>query len=304
MLSISAPAKINLYLHVGPVRSYGRHPLDSLVVFADARAADRLTYEAMDEPLSLTLSGPLADHPFMSAGEDNLVMRAVRALEARTGQSFPGRITLEKTLPIAAGIGGGSSDAAAALHLLNTALGLGLTEVELCDLAVPLGGDVPACVAGRPVLMRGDGDRLEPATPAPPAFPAVIVTPNRPCPTGPVFKAFDQMNGGEGFNETAPPDMSLVERYAEQLTAAFRNDLDKPAISQVPEISELLSRLNHFRGVLLARLSGSGASCFALFSRESDAVTASDQIRLKYPDYWVRVTRLGNAGFDLQPGSE
>ena len=304
MLSISAPAKVNLYLHVGPVRPDGRHPLDSLVVFADARAADRLRYEATDHPLSLNVSGALAEHPFMTADENNLVLRAVRALEAKTGQPILGQITLEKKVPIAAGIGGGSSDAAATLHLLNKALDLDFTEADLCEIAVPLGGDVPACVAGRPVLMRGDGDRLEPVSPAPPDFPALIVTPNQPCPTGPVFRAFDALNSGAAFKETSPPAVPSAAGYAETLVKSFRNDLTEAAIGQVPEVADLLADLNSVAGALLARVSGSGASCFALFSEESDALTACDHIRLKYPDYWVRATRLGAAGFDLQPGSE
>ena len=297
--SISAPAKVNLYLHVGPVRSDGRHPLDSLVVFADARAADRLHFAPSDEALRLNVSGPGIDDALLGANDDNLVLRAARLLSEKTGVSFKGMLTLEKHLPIAAGIGGGSSDAAATLRLLNRVFELGLSVDELMAMSVPLGGDVPACVAGEPVLMRGDGDRIEAVGTVPPEFPAVLVTPPIACPTGPVFRAFDELNHAPPFSECEPPAGSNGQAYLSALRSGYRNDLQMPAIARHPEIGDLLERLQALAGGQFAAMSGSGATCFALFADEQAAGDAAGVIRDQSPTFWVAETKLGADGFDL-----
>ena len=297
--SISAPAKVNLYLHVGPVRSDGRHPLDSLVVFADARAADRLHFVPSDEALRLKVSGPGMDDAMLGAHEDNLVLRAARLLSEKTGVSFRGTLTLEKHLPIAAGIGGGSSDAAATLRLLNHVFELGLSVEELMAMSVPLGGDVPACVAGEPVLMRGDGDRIEPVVTRIPEFSAVLVTPPIACPTGPIFRAFDELNDAPPFSEFEPPVGSGGQAYLTALRSGYRNDLQAPAIARHPEIGDLLERLRAAAGGRFAAMSGSGATCFALFADKQAAWQAARAMRDQSPTFWVAETKLGAAGFDL-----
>lgn len=297
--SISAPAKVNLYLHVGPVRSDGRHPLDSLVVFADARAADRLHFAPSDEALRLNVSGPGMNDAMLGADDDNLVLRAARLLSEKTGVPFKGILTLEKHLPIAAGIGGGSSDAAATFRLLNRVFELGLSVEELMVMSVPLGGDVPACVAGEPVLMRGDGDRIEALRTLPPEFPAVLVTPPIACPTGPVFRAFDELNDAPPFSECEPPAGSGGQAYLSALRSGYRNDLQAPAIARHPEIGDLLVSLQALVGVQFTAMSGSGATCFALFADEQAARQAAGVIRDQSPTFWVAETKLGAAGFDL-----
>lgn len=297
--SISAPAKVNLYLHVGPVRSDGRHPLDSLVVFADSRAADRLHFAPSDEALRLNVFGPGMGDAMLGANEDNLVLRAARLLSEKTGVSFRGTLTLQKHLPIAAGIGGGSSDAAATLRLLNHVFELGLRVEELMAMSVPLGGDVPACVAGEPVLMRGDGDRIEALQTLPPEFSAVLVTPPIACPTGPVFRAFDELNDAPPFSECEPPVGSDGMEYLTALRSGYRNDLQVPAMARHPEIGDLLKRLQAVSGAQFTAMSGSGATCFALFADEQAAHRATGVVRDQSPTFWVAETKLGAAGFDL-----
>ncbi len=285
--SILAPAKVNLFLHVGPVRGDGRHDLDSLVVFADARAAD--TLEVLPEKaFSLQVTGPHA----AAAGplEDNLVMKAQRLLEATAGD-LPGMaVTLEKALPVAAGIGGGSADAGAFLrHVGHLA---GVPGGALLALAARLGGDVPAALGARPCRMRGDGDRVEPVDDLP-ALAAVLANPGVPCPTGPVFRAYDAAGGGAGFAETDLPAFDGAGALIGWLAAATRNDLEAPATGLVPEIGACLGALDRLRGAQLARMSGSGATCFALFGEEAAAERAAAQLVAAQPGWWVRATRLG-----------
>ncbi|HBJ91245.1 MAG TPA: 4-(cytidine 5'-diphospho)-2-C-methyl-D-erythritol kinase [Hyphomonadaceae bacterium] len=220
-------------------------------------------------------------------------------MSEKTGVTFKGALTLEKHLPIAAGIGGGSSDAAATLRILNHAFELGLSAQELMAMSVPLGGDVPACVAGEPVLMRGDGDRIEALRTLPPEFPAVLVAPPIACPTGPVFRAFDEWDGAPKFSECAPPVGLNGRAYLAALRSDYRNDLQMPAMARHPEIGDLLNRLQTFAGAEFTAMSGSGATCFALFADEQAARYAARAIRAQSPTLWVAETKLGAAGFDL-----
>ena len=301
--SIFAPAKVNLYLHVGPVRDDGRHPLDSLVVFADHRASDRITYVPGEGVLDFAIDGPLSKHVGLSDREDNLIIRAVRALEARSGQKIGGRLTLEKHLPIAAGIGGGSSDAAATLILLNKALSLGLSQSQLVDLSKPLGGDLPVCVAGYPILMRDDGSRILPSNPLPPDLKVLMVTPNIECPTGPVFQRFDEMTCPPSFEESLPPQAISFDDWVTEWREGYTNDLTEAAISVVPEIAILLDRLRAFKGALHAVMSGSGATCICAFETSEEVHAAALSIRSEFPEWFVAETRLGNAEFDLREHS-
>ena len=284
-----APAKVNLFLHVGPVQANGRHPLDSLVVFAGPEAADQLEVREADA-LSLTVTGPGAAEA--GTGEDNLVLRAARALQAEAGVTAGAAITLDKQLPVAAGIGGGSADAAAALRLLTI---LWQTDPAAARAVAPgLGGDVPVALEGRPALMQGEGERVRRVTGLP-ALPAVLVNPGIACPTGPVFRAYDAAGGGAGFREfgAVPPFervYDLVHWLGEQ-----RNDLEPPAIALVPDIAGVLKQLSGLPGTILARMSGSGATCFALFDTLDAAQRAGALLADAHPDWWVRVTMLGEA---------
>jgi len=284
-----APAKVNLFLHVGSVQENGRHPLDSLVVFAGPEAADRVSAEPSDQ-LSLKISGPRAAG--LEATDDNLVMQAARALCAAAGQARGAALTLDKHLPVAAGIGGGSADAGAALRLLQKLWALDPDLVR--RVAVPLGGDVPVALEGRAALMQGEGERVRVQTGLP-ALPAVLVNPGLDCPTGPVFRAFDAAGGGQEFValEALPPFQNvsdLINWLQEQ-----GNDLQAPAIELVPEIAIVLDTLVQLEGARLARMSGSGATCFALFESREAAEAAATVLAAARPGWWVRATLLGDA---------
>lgn len=284
-----APAKVNLYLHVGPVQPNGRHPLDSLVVFADFAAADHL--EAVPAgAISLDVTGPQA--AAAGTGAENLVMKAALGLQAASGTRAGAHLRLAKYLPVAAGIGGGSSDAAAALRLLTKIWGI--DPAHAGAIAPGLGGDVPVALAGVPSLMRGEGERVSPA-PALPGMAAVLINPNVACPTGPVFRAYDAAGGGQGFAETgAIPDFQNTRALSDWL-GLQRNDLEAPAISLVPEIGAVLDFLNAQRGVLLARMSGSGATCFALFENLAAAELATVVLKqdVARRHWWSAACRLG-----------
>lgn len=284
-----APAKVNLFLHVGPVKPNVRHDLDSLVVFADERAADHVTAEAADD-LSLTVEGPFA--PVSGRVEDNLVLKAAEALRAASGCSKGAKLTLRKCLPVAAGIGGGSSDAAATLRVLTQLWGL--PPSYAAQVAPGLGGDVPVSLAAMPSLMRGEGDRVEPAQLSF-RIPVLLVNSHAPCPTGPVFAAYDAAGGGRDFAEINPMPGFLDKDHLTDWLHHQRNDLEAPAISLVPEIAEVIDFLNAQPGVRLVRMSGSGATCFGVFDAISLAERASAALKAEKPDWWSVPTRLGAA---------
>lgn len=287
-----APAKVNLFLHVGPVQANSRHPLDSLVVFAGDEAADRLSVVS-GEDLALTITGPgAADPDIIGAMQDNLVLRAARALQAETGTTAGAAFTLEKHLPVAAGIGGGSADAAAALRLLTDLWGTDPAAAR--KVAPALGGDVPVALEGHAALMQGEGEKIRRAAGLP-RVPAVLVNPGLACPTGPVFQAYDAAGGGAGFREfgAVPP----FERVWDLVhwVGLQHNDLHVPAIALVPEIGDVLDRLAALPDVLLTRMSGSGATCFALFETVDAAQRAGALLAEEQPAWWVQSTTLGDA---------
>lgn len=290
-LSGWAPAKVNLYLHVGPPKPNGRHDLDSLVMFSGTGAADHLTAEPAEE-LTLSVAGPYA--AAAGAGEDNLVLKAARALQAASGTQTGARLSLKKWLPVAAGIGGGSSDAATALRLLTKLWNI--DPAHAAALAPGLGGDVPVALAGQPALMRGEGERVTPLA-AVPSIAAVLINPGVSCPTGPVFRAYDAAGGGAHFKEIDPlPEFSSPKTLAAWLVEQ-RNDLEAPAIALVPEIGAVLEFLRAQPGVLLARMSGSGATCFALFEALAFAERATVMLGLEKDKahWWSAASRLGAA---------
>ncbi len=277
-----APAKINLFLHVGPPGDDGYHPIDSLMTFADV--GDRLSIAAAADQ-GLTVEGPCAAG--LSAGEDNLVMRAARALLDRVGRPDAGfHLTLDKRLPVAAGLGGGSSDAGAALILLNVALDLGLAEPELEAIAATLGADGAACLRARPVIATGRGEQLGPA-PRWPDMACVLVNPGLACPTPAVYRAFDERGAFSPMEYDRLPDLDRADDVAEVLRG-LRNDLQRPALTLQPGIAAVLEALRGAAEALIARMSGSGATCFALCRNDGDAHDLARRLAAAEPGWWVR----------------
>lgn len=261
-------AKINLALHVRARRADGYHELET--VFAFAEDGDRLSGEPADE-LSLTLSGPHAAG--LDAGAGNLVLRAAQDLKATAGIRAGAALHLEKILPVASGIGGGSADAAAALRLLSALWQIDRDDPAIMTVAGRLGADVPACVRSETCFGSGRGDALSPLHDAAlSGTPLLLVNPGFALPTGPVFAGWDGIDRG-ALDRTG-------WRHG-------RNDLTASAMAIVPEIGPLLDKLGAQKGVTLARMSGSGASCFALF----DSVQARDAAARKFP-FWHMSTVL------------
>lgn len=283
-----APAKVNLFLHVGPLQPDGYHPISSLMVFADV--GDRLALEPAAR-FSLTVEGPFVGHAPL--GEDNLVLRAARALlEAAAVPEPPLRIKLTKTLPAAAGLGGGSSDAAAALRLLRAVLKLEISDPALEAIAARLGSDIPACVAAAPVIATGRGETLAPA-PALCPLPAVLVRPPLGSATGPVYRAFDEDPAGASADTPKLPARIASPEEAAEVLAACRNDLEAPAVRLQPRIGETLEALRAAPEALLARMSGSGSACFALCRDEAASERLRARIAQAHPDWWATACRLG-----------
>ncbi|WP_092311550.1 4-(cytidine 5'-diphospho)-2-C-methyl-D-erythritol kinase [Brevundimonas viscosa] len=286
MRTALAPAKVNLFLHVGPVDSDGYHPLASLVAFADV--GDRVSVAPADG-LSLTVEGPFAA---ALAGEaDNLILRVLRRLGEAAGIGEPPlAITLDKRLPVAAGLGGGSADAGAALKLARDALGLVLDDAALADIAGLVGADGPMCLHARAAWAEGRGDRLA-FEPALPPLPALLVNPGVPSPTAVVYRAFDAGPAAAADRPAPPRDWTpgtVIDWLGEQ-----RNDLQAPAVALQPLIGEVLAEFAGLPSARLVRMSGSGATVFALFDAPSDATAAAAMLRALRPDWWIAPTLLG-----------
>jgi 4-diphosphocytidyl-2-C-methyl-D-erythritol kinase len=273
-----AAAKVNLYLHVTGRRADGYHLLDSLVAFADI--GDRLFAEPA-ATLSLEVGGPEAGS-LDPGGDDNLVLRAARLLADHTGIAAGAALRLHKSLPVAAGIGGGSSDAAAALRALKRLWQISICDETLRNLGARLGADVPACLFGRAVWVGGTGARLEPAA-APPKAGILLANPRRELPTAAVFATRRGPFGEAGRFEPMPKDAETLARTLMQR----RNELTDAASGLVPEIGAVLARLRALPGVLLARMSGSGPTCFALFNDRSAAEQARALLAAAEPLWWT-----------------
>ena len=284
MLRERAPAKLNLDLLVTGRRADGYHLLDSVVAFADA--GDELSF-APAATLRLAITGPMAAG--LPADETNLVLRAARALAARAGVAAGAAIALDKRLPVAGGIGGGSADAAAALRGLCRLWGVRLDSAELMGLALGLGADVPVCLLGRPARMRGIGERLDPV-PALPPLDLVLVNPGRPLATAAVFRGL--------WPADRAPRPALPGEPAALLEAlrGSRNDLEPPARAVLPAIGDVLEALASAPGCRLARMSGSGPTCFGIFAAAADADAAAATIAVRRPDWWVTACRSGGGG--------
>lgn len=280
-----APAKVNLFLHVGPGAADGYHPLASLVAFADV--GDSVTVQSADR-LSLTVTGPFAS--VLRNSGDNLILTALRALGQATGAGDPPvAVTLDKQLPIAAGLGGGSSDAGAALKAVRDLLDLSLNDDALAEIAAAAGADGPMCLHARAAWAEGRGDRLT-FEPRLPPLPAVLINPGVPSSTGAVYRAYDAEPAG-GAERPAPPrdwsSASVIDWLSTQ-----RNDLEAPAVALQPAIAATLSQAAGLPGVRLVRMSGSGATVFALFQTGEQAAEAAQGMAGAHPDWWVRPATL------------
>jgi 4-diphosphocytidyl-2-C-methyl-D-erythritol kinase len=269
-----AHAKVNLWLNVVGRRHDGYHLLESLVAFVDL--ADTLEVRPSDS-LSLELAGPQAAG--LARDPANLVLKAARLLADRAGVAPRAAIRLGKHIPVAAGLGGGSADAAAALHALGTLWRVALPEEELFDLAASLGADVPMCLAGRTALVSGIGERLQPAPALPPAA-ILLVNPGTALPTRDVFAA--RRGPFSAAEPVARPWRGLPELVA--ALAVRGNDLSEPAISLCPAIAEVLTFLRNSSGARYAAMSGSGATCFALY----DSPDIAQRVSASLPPAWWR----------------
>jgi 4-diphosphocytidyl-2-C-methyl-D-erythritol kinase len=287
-----APAKANLFLHVGPLGDDGYHPISSLMTFASVGDVVRI---APAGEMSFAVEGPFAAE-LAADGSSNLVVRARDAmLAAFPGDWAPVRITLQKNLPVAAGLGGGSSDAAAALNLMTEALSLtnddGAARERVTQIARRLGADVPACLGAVPVMASGRGDACD----YPPVFPdldIVLVNPLVASPTAAVYRAYDAAGAPGSAEPPAWPDPMETPQALTDFLAGTRNDLEAPAVRLAPAIGDVLAALRTHRETLLARMSGSGASCFAICAGPEDARDLALAISDARRDWWVRACRL------------
>jgi 4-diphosphocytidyl-2-C-methyl-D-erythritol kinase len=291
-LTDEARAKVNLTLRVNGRRGDGFHDLESVVAFCDC--ADRLTLKAGPK-LDLITTGPRAKD--CGEASDNLVLKAARLLGERVGDLETGEFMLDKVLPVAAGIGGGSADAAAALRLLARANKLELDDPRLIEVARLTGADVPVCLSSRACVMTGVGETLLPLSL--PKMPCVLVNPCVPVATADVFKALGLRHGELLVGATDiilhdpvwPEAGASIDAWIKTL-AGIGNDLEKPAMRIERVIGEVLAALGQASGARLARMSGSGATCFAIFSDDADAQRTARAIQREHPQWWVHAGAL------------
>jgi 4-diphosphocytidyl-2-C-methyl-D-erythritol kinase len=286
LLVDNAPAKVNLTLRVVGRRADGYHELESLVAFADV--CDGLSFTPGGE-LALRVHGPSAAQA--GDGDDNLVLKAGRALAARVPDLTLGLFALDKQLPVAAGLGSGSADAGAALRLLARANGLAQDDERLREAARATGADVPICLDPRPRLMRGVGEILSAPLPLPP-LPAVLVNPGVALSTKAVFAGWTAAAQALPFDLAAAANADSREQLL-QLLLLHANDLEPAAGALAPAVGEVLAALRVLTDCRLARMSGSGATCFALFSSAAAAIAGAEAMKGKCPHWWVRATKLG-----------
>jgi 4-diphosphocytidyl-2-C-methyl-D-erythritol kinase len=286
LLVEKAPAKINLTLRVLGRRADGYHRLESLVAFADL--ADTLSLQSSGDA-ALDITGPFAAACGPVTG--NLVLKALAALRERVAGLKAGRILLEKNIPAAAGLGGGSADAAAALRLLARANDLAPDDARLVAAAPAIGADVPVCLDPQSRVMRGVGDELSAVLDLPP-LAALLVNPGVTLATRDVFAGFAANHGSKTSLAEVPHEReALIEWLGEH-----GNDLMPSAIACVPVIAGVLKALGALPGARLVRMSGSGPTCFALFASANEAAAAAQQLKVERKDWWVYPTTLGSVG--------
>jgi 4-diphosphocytidyl-2-C-methyl-D-erythritol kinase len=280
----AAPAKLNLYLHVVGRRADSYHLLDSLVAFTGY--GDSLRAMPADE-LSLALDGPFAAVLDGESLDANLAFKAARLLRAKAARGGAS-LVLTKNLPVAAGLGGGSADAGAALRLLRRLWRVDIGDAALAELAQGLGSDVPVCVRSAPAYFGGVGEVLSEAPVLPPAG-VVLVNPGVPLSTPKVFGARQEPFSDPGRLDRAPRDVAeLAARLAER-----RNDLEPAAISLVPVVATVLAALAASPGCRLARMAGSGATCFGLYDSAGSAAAAAEWLAARQRGWWIKSTYLG-----------
>lgn len=287
-LEALARAKINLFLHVGARRTDGLHDLSSWVAFAEI--GDYLVADQIASDIGLNVEGPYGEA--VPLGTDNLVLQAAYMMRAEAeGQraGSPGaELYLEKNLPIASGIGGGSADAAATLHLLNELWALKLSGQQLMEIGASLGSDIPVCVYNRSALVAGRGELVKPGPELPP-IAIVLVNPGVELPTGPVFQGLTRRTGA---SPVFVPDEVMDAAHLAKVLSATTNDLEEPALALAPVISDVLKVLKAVPGSLMSRMSGSGATCFGIFADDAAAQTAAIALKRARPNWWIAATRL------------
>lgn len=280
---VTAPAKVNLCLHIGETRADGYHDLESFVAFA--ALGDKISI-GRDVALSNTITGPFGAG--LPPEEGNLVFTAARKLAHLSGTRAGARIKLEKNIPVAAGLGGGSADAAATLCGLNELWELGLDTSGLRKLAATIGADVPVCVESRAAWMEGRGERITQLPPLPRSW-LLLVNPGVAVSTRYVFASLRRRRGlGLPAPDAPFEDAADLARFLQTTI----NDLESPARSLVPAIGDVLEELGRIPDVLLARMSGSGATCFGLFDSSDAAGAAGARMRAAHPEWWVAETEL------------
>ncbi len=283
-IDVPAFAKINLYLHVTGRRPDGYHLLDSLVAFA---GIGDLIEARFDETVRLTVGGPYAaDVP---DGPDNLVLRAAHRLAAAGGVTAGAALHLTKRLPVASGMGGGSADAAAALKALARLWDLRPADGDLAALALDLGADVPVCLKGRGAFMGGIGEDIVDCPPLPDGCWVVLANPGVALSTAEVFRRRDGGFSGPGRFEATPADAAELA----EILNDRRNDLTNAAVALAPPVAAVLADLAASPGALMARMTGSGATCFALFASMDAATDAAAALQTRHPDWWVAPAPLG-----------
>lgn len=281
----AAPAKLNLFLRVTGKRADGYHLLDSLVVFTEF--GDSVTARAA-EGLSLELTGPFAAN--LTAEPDNLVLRAARALQQASGTTKGAHLVLDKHLPVASGIGGGSSDAAAALRALVKLWGLSIDRAELAKIGLTLGADIAVCVHAEARRMSGIGEILEPVAGLQPAS-LLLVNPGIGLPTAPVFKA----RSGPFSERYASLPPVLDAATLGRIVYEAGNDLTAPAISLCPAVAEVVRAIGAEPGCLASAMSGSGATCFGIFTGDDAAAAAEQALKQRQPGWWIVATRISRS---------
>lgn len=296
-ITVLAPAKINLFLHIIGRRTDDYHLLESLFAFADI--GDKLTLKEADE-ISFRVEGPFKEICERAGcdGEGNLVYKAAKELS----KILPGKgaeIILEKNLPLSAGLGGGSSDAAAVLKGLQILWNAEVDEDALFKLALELGADVPACLLGVPCFVAGIGEEITPLDEFQ-TLELVLVNPKRPLSTPQVFKSFKEASRPFTPPLGLTPD---INESQERLLGETHNDLQGPAIALAPDVAKILGALEGSDGNILARMSGSGASCFGIFESQEQSEKATAWLAREHPNWWVAGTRLSKrAPFLLSSG--
>lgn len=279
MISMLAPAKVNLYLHVVGKRPDGYHLLDSLFVFADY--GDKISVE-QDDHLSLTVL-----NSDLSCGEDNIIIKATRKLANFFGIEPNVKIILEKNLPIASGIGGGSTDAAATLLALIQLWNVQISRENLLKIALELGADVPSCIEKIPVQVAGIGEVLTPA-PQLPKLAMILMNPNKPVSTPQIFKTRKPI-----FTEAKPflHDISDIDEFIAELKKRH-NDLQSTACEIEPAVADVLSVFAENSLTLFSQMSGSGGTCFGLYRTEDDAEQAVKVFKSHHPEWWIQKTSI------------